>query len=372
MDQGHLPLLGRGVRLARARSEAQSLYAVHDRYRRSRRSLPACPFAASGRDAADHHPWLAGLGGRVPQGDRALDRPDRAWRQRSRRVPRRLPILARFRFFGEACNYRLGYRSYRVELGGVDGSSWIFPLRRAGRRLGSRDHDRPRRARPRALCRHPHHARDVRAAQCGRRADAGGDAGAEGNQILRRLGFRLFQAAIDQTANPRLRPDGLAERTGGVDIGEVLGLDRLRRAPGEHSGPRRTARQCHALLGDGDSGFVRAALLGELCAQAPHAPQGVGTDGRGRLPEGNRYAGAGNGWSRATPTSGTGAKCRRAAILPRSSSPNSMSGKSGISSERSGSRRFPDRFVASRSHPARKTSRARAIRRIKDTRQELP
>ena len=36
-------------------------------------------------------------------------------------------------------------------------------------------------------------------------ADAGGGAGAAGHQILRGLGFRLFQAAIDTAANPWLR-----------------------------------------------------------------------------------------------------------------------------------------------------------------------
>ena len=34
------------------------------------------------RDAAAHHAWLAGFGGRISQGDRAFDRSDRAWRQR--------------------------------------------------------------------------------------------------------------------------------------------------------------------------------------------------------------------------------------------------------------------------------------------------
>ena len=36
-------------------------------------------------------------------------------------------------------------------------------------------------------------------------ADARGGAGARRDQILRRLGFRLFQAAIDPAADPRLR-----------------------------------------------------------------------------------------------------------------------------------------------------------------------
>ena len=86
--------------------------------------------------------------------------------------------------------------------------------------------------------------------------------------------------------------DGFAERAGGVDPGKVLGLDRLRRAPREHPRPRRTARQCHALLGDGDRRLVGAPVLGEFWAQAPHAVQGDDTDRRCRLPQGDRHAGA--------------------------------------------------------------------------------
>ena len=49
VDQGGLPLLGRGLRLARARGAAQSLCAVHHRDRRARHSFPARPLAASRR-----------------------------------------------------------------------------------------------------------------------------------------------------------------------------------------------------------------------------------------------------------------------------------------------------------------------------------
>ena len=193
---------------ARARRGSQSLCAVHDRDRRARHSFPARPFAASGSDAADHHAWLAGFGGRISQGDRAADRSDRAWRQRRRRVSRRLPVAARLWLFGQADDHRLGRRSHRVKLGGADGSPRICALWRAGRRLGIGDHDRARRAGRRTLRRHSHHARDVGAAQCGGAADARGGAGAAGDQTLRRLGFRLFQAAIDPAADPGLRADG--------------------------------------------------------------------------------------------------------------------------------------------------------------------
>ena len=193
------------IRLAPARSAPQSLCAVHDRDRRARYSLPARPLAASGSDAADHHPWLAGLDRRISQGDRAADRSDRAWRQRRRRVSRRLPVIARLWLFGQAGNHRLGRRSHCVQLGGADGSPWIRALRRAGWRLGFGGDDRPWCAGWRTLRRHSHHACDVRPAQRGRRADARGGAGARRDQILRRLGFRLFQAAVDPAADPRLR-----------------------------------------------------------------------------------------------------------------------------------------------------------------------
>ena len=98
-----------------------------------------------------------------------------------------------------------------------------------------------------------------------------GGARAEGHQILRRLGFRLFQAAVDPAADAWLWPDGFAERAGGVDSGKVLGLDRLRRPSREHPRPRRTARQRDAVLGDGDRGIIGPPILGEFRAEAPDA-----------------------------------------------------------------------------------------------------
>lgn len=74
-------------------------------------------------------------------------------------------------------------------------------------------------------------------AQCRGAADAGGSAGAAGDHTLCRLGFRLFQAAVDPAADAWIRTDGFAERAGGVDPGKVLGLDRLRRPPRKHSRP---------------------------------------------------------------------------------------------------------------------------------------
>ena len=98
------------------------------------------------RDAADHHPWLAGIGGRIPQGDRAADRSGRAWRQRRGCVSCGLPLAARLRLFGQADRDRLGRRPHCVGLGRADGSPWLYRLRRAGRRLGFGGHHRARRA----------------------------------------------------------------------------------------------------------------------------------------------------------------------------------------------------------------------------------
>ncbi len=108
---------------------------------------------------------------------------------------------------------RLGYPRYVAQ-----GGDWGSAVTTA---IGAQD--------ARTLRRHSHHARDVGAAQCRGAADIGGGAGAEGNRTLRRMGFRLFQAAIDPAANARIWADGFAERAGGVDSGKILGLDRLRR-----------------------------------------------------------------------------------------------------------------------------------------------
>ena len=192
--------------------------------------------------------------------------------------------------------------------------------------------------------RHSHHAGDVGATQCRRTADAGGSAGAEGNRILRRLGFRLFQAAIDPAADARIRPDGFAERAGGVDPGKVLGLDRLRRTPREHPRPRRTARQRHALLGDGDRRLIGAPVLGEFRAEAPHAAQGDDTDRRRRLPQGDRHAGA----------KVDGSELHEYPALERNAEGRSLrgvraagfvrAGGAELSSGRCGSRLFPDQL----------------------------
>ena len=77
-----------------------------------------------------------------------------------------------------------------------------------------------------------------------------------------RLG--LLQAAEHPAADPGLRPRRLAGRAGGVDPGEVLGVDRQRRPSRGRRQPRRAARQRDVLLAERQRGVVGPALLGEL------------------------------------------------------------------------------------------------------------
>ena len=70
-----------------------------------------------------------------------------------------------------------------------------------------------------------------------------------------------------QSTRPQTVGYGLADSpagTGGVDPREVLGVDRLRRPPGEHPQPRRAVGQRDVLLGDQQRGELGTALLGEL------------------------------------------------------------------------------------------------------------
>ena len=78
------------------------------------------------------------------------------------------------------------------------------------------------------------------------------------------LGLGLLQAAVDPTADARLRARRLARGAGGVDRREVLVVDGLRRPPRERADPRRAARQRDALLGHRVGGVVRPPVLGEL------------------------------------------------------------------------------------------------------------
>ena len=203
---------------------------------------------------------------------------------------------------------RLGYARY-----GAQGGDWGSAVTTS---LGAQD--------ARALRRHPHHAGHGGAAEGRGRTDAGGGAGAQGDQILRRLGLRLLQAAIDPAADRGLRPDRFARRPGGVDPREVLGVDRLRRPPREHPRPRRVARQRHAVLGDRVGGVVGAALLGELRSGAADHPQGRRADRRGGVSRARSSRRCGAGWKATSPTSATGTRCPRAGTSPPSSKPGAV------------------------------------------------
>ena len=71
---GRVRVLGREVRLARARAQAQRAPAVPHEHRRARHPLLSRALAARGRAADRDHARLAGLGGGVPEGDRAARR----------------------------------------------------------------------------------------------------------------------------------------------------------------------------------------------------------------------------------------------------------------------------------------------------------
>ena len=131
-----VPVLADGVRVVGGAGPAQPVPAVPDPHRRPRRSLRARPLAPPRRDPAGHDPRLARLGGGVPQGDRAADRPGGVRRGRRRRVPRGLPDAARLRVQRQAGPPGVGRRADRRRVGPADGPPRLPALRRAGRRLG--------------------------------------------------------------------------------------------------------------------------------------------------------------------------------------------------------------------------------------------
>ena len=79
----------------------------------------------------------------------------------------------------------------------------------------------------------------------------------------RRWGTGLLEAAIDPPADARLFARRLARGTVRVDHGEVLGLDRLRRASGKRAHSRRAARQRDAVLAARGTGASSARLYWE-------------------------------------------------------------------------------------------------------------
>ncbi|MBV1849379.1 EAL domain-containing protein [Catellatospora sp. NEAU-YM18] len=97
LPQGARRVLARRLRLARGGGGAELVPPVHHHDRRGEHPLPARALARAGRDADDHHAWLAGLGGGVLRDHRAADRPACPRRRPGRRIPPGHPLDAGLR-----------------------------------------------------------------------------------------------------------------------------------------------------------------------------------------------------------------------------------------------------------------------------------
>ena len=223
-----------GLRHASRAGPPQRVAAVPHGRRRPGRALPARPLPRTRRPAAGDHPWLARLGGGVPEGDRSAHRPRRPRRRPIRRVPRGRAVAAGLRMVRQAGAARLGRSPDRRSVGAADAAPGLRPLRCPGRRLGVDGHDGDGDPPPHPPGGDPreHADRDPRLGARG--DDAGRGVGRRITRALHDLGQRILLAAVDATADPRLRIGGLAGRADGVDRGEVLVMDRLRRRPAQH------------------------------------------------------------------------------------------------------------------------------------------
>ena len=95
------PLLGDGIRLAEGGGEAECLAAVCDRDRRAGHSVHPRPLPPSERLAADHHPWLARLDPRTPEGHWSAHRSHGLWRTRGGCLRPRAALDARLWLLGQ-------------------------------------------------------------------------------------------------------------------------------------------------------------------------------------------------------------------------------------------------------------------------------
>ncbi len=165
--------------------------------------------------------------------------------------------------------------------GRPDGAPRLHALGRAGRRLRISDHDRARCAGRQEHCAGIHITLAFNGDAEGRGpADSGGEARAGGGSTRMAIGVTAIPSRRPPGRRRSARPNGFTERAGGLDPGEVLGLDRSRRRSRKYREPRRAARYHHPLLGERNGHIVGAAQLGELLAgQAnPHkvnVPTGV-------------------------------------------------------------------------------------------------
>ena len=231
-------VLARRVRLARAGGAAQRVRAVHDHDRRPADPLPARPIAGAGRAAADRHPRLPGLGGRVHPHHRAAERSARA--TAAIRPTRSTWSCRRCRGSGSPSPLREpGWQLARTARAwvGADAPPRLRALRRAGRRHRRRRDRDARRRRPGRGDRHPRQHRPAgdradrrsprdRPRRLRRDRSLGPRPGTRrAARALRGRGQGLPAAPEHPAAGHRVRPDRLARRSAGVDRGEVPGVD---------------------------------------------------------------------------------------------------------------------------------------------------
>ena len=136
--------------------------------------------------------------------------------------------------------------------------------------------------------------------------------------VLPGLGFRLLQGAEHPAPDGRLRPGRFAGGPGCLDPGEVLGLDRLRRPPGERAHPGRDARQHYDVLAPGGRRHPPRASTGRASTAAARRR----SRSRSAAASSRRRSSAplDAGPTSASPTSSTGTNSKKAATSPPSSS----------------------------------------------------
>ena len=185
--------------------------------------------------------------------------------ERTRRLPRRLPVDPRLRLLGPDARARLGRAPRGRDVREADGAARLHAIWSAGRRLGRDHHHAARARRSRARRGHPsQHGGGRRAA--GRRESDGGRLrrGAEGARRHGRVRQERDGLPADpghQAADARLRAERFAHRARRLDRREVPQLERLRRRRRKALQQGRAAHEHHDLLGHRDDQFVRASLL---------------------------------------------------------------------------------------------------------------
>ena len=181
-----------------------------------------------------HHARLARLDRRVPRRHPAAPRPDD--------LPRGRAVAAGLRVLGAPAHRGLGHVAHRPRVRRADGPARLRALRRAGWRLGRAGRDPDRRARSRALRRHPPQHGDRRPA---RRTRSSSPTRTRPTSPRWRTSSAeesgYAQRAVDQAADARRRPERLTGRPARVDRREVPHVERLRRPPRERLHPRSAA-----------------------------------------------------------------------------------------------------------------------------------